>query len=391
MNTAAVQRDSANYGATSDIGLYFVAGALLRRWKTVIGVVALIVAATAVCTEFFVSRTYESTAVVAFRNNDPALVVDFAAFQALASSPTVLEEIVRKMDINKSVAGLRGQLRFAADPAAQQVRVSARANDAHTAVGIIDAWIDVMQVEVRRIMEDRLADYGRITEANYSAALEALTALEDSLVTFDLEHPLELMGARAQRDTRKLVADEEKLASLRSSIIIGETTIAALNEALSRQEVALDVPASGDLLWQIMAAQQEIKWRLATLEGDLAANRRLVELLESELPALEARVVEANKEIANARLQRERLVRSVKETETMAEAVRRERDKILALERELPHRSRIEVISPPILPDQPVSPRKMFNLALSAVLGVLVAVFGVLVAEWWKSASGRHS
>src|SRR5690606_40371398 len=73
----------------------------------------------------------------------------------------------------------------------------------------------------------------------------------------------------------------------------------------------------------------------------------------------------------------------------LLEAARLERDEIMALQRQLPIRSRMEVISEPMLPDSPVAPRKMLNLALGAMLGGMIAVFGVILAEWWRSPEGR--
>src|SRR5690606_39594058 len=73
-------------------------------------------------------------------------------------------------------------------------------------------------------------------------------------------------------------------------------------------------------------------------------------ILEQELPSLRARVDEARATLIDAKLQRERLVRDLEETRALLEAARLERDEIIALERQLPIRSRVEVTSESLLP-----------------------------------------
>jgi len=129
----------------------------------------------------------------------------------------------------------------------------------------------------------------------------------------------------------------------------------------------------------------ELRQQMVNLESTLATDRRRVELLEQELPNLKARVDEARAQLIEAKLERERLVRDLQEARTHFEAARRERDQVITLERQLPTRARVEVISEPMLPEKPVAPRKLLNLALGAMIGVMMGVFGVLLAEWWRS------
>src|SRR5690606_29897885 len=192
----------------------------------------------------------------------------------------------------------------------------------------------------------------------------------------------------------KLVADERLLETLKNATIpANEAMMAALKEALDEENVTLDggvlVQPTGEVqVRPLNPTYLELRQQLVALESTLATDRRRVELLEQELPSLRARVDEARANLIDAKLQRERLVRDLEEARALFEAARLERDEIIALERQLPTRSRVEVISEPMLPDSPVSPRKMLNVGLGAMLGGMIAVFGVLLAEWWRSPVG---
>lgn len=45
----------------------------------------------------------------------------------------------------------------------------------------------------------------------------------------------------------------------------------------------------------------------------------------------------------------------------------------------------IMVVAPAMVPEKPVAPRKMLNVAIATVLGVMVAVFTVFFMEFWKN------
>lgn len=45
---------------------------------------------------------------------------------------------------------------------------------------------------------------------------------------------------------------------------------------------------------------------------------------------------------------------------------------------------RVLVLSPAVVPEEPVKPKKMLNLAIAGVLGLMVSVFGVFLAEYLR-------
>ena len=51
----------------------------------------------------------------------------------------------------------------------------------------------------------------------------------------------------------------------------------------------------------------------------------------------------------------------------------------------------IMVVSPAIVPEIPVAPRKALNVAISTVLGLMVGVFTVYFLDYWKNSEDPKS
>src|SRR5690606_31379682 len=344
---------------------------LVRQWKVIAAVVAAVVSAVAVMNAFFIPPTYESSAVVQFRTDNAAVGLDFRAFQALSASPSVMMQVSRLSGVDWSVGQVSDRFGFKEQNNAPILTVTAKAQDPQTAVRLVQAWIEAVRAETIRRMQNRLADQKGVVDANYQAAMDQIATAEEALARFDQEFPISLMEVQLERDIAKLVADERLLETLKNTTIpANEAKMAALEEALDEENVTLDggvlvqPSTTGEIQVPLLnPTYLELRQQLVALESTLATDRRRVELFEQELPSLRARVDEERANLIDAKLQRERLVRDLEEARALFEAARLERDEIIALERQLPTRSRVEVISEPMLPDSPVAPRKMLNLA----------------------------
>ncbi len=349
------------------------------------------VAAAFILNTFVLTPTYESYAVVTFRNAD--LGLDLPVLRALASSPAVMTEIQRQVGFEGQLGELAERFEFVVESSGSLFTVKAQSDDPRHAELLVRAWIAAVESQVSQALEGRLAQQVSNAEANFSAARAALSEAEEALAAFDREHPLDLMEARLWRDKQKLVSDEATLENLKTlAIPTKEATLGALREALNQESAAVEsspslpgVTANGAVLTQLNPTYFELRRQVSELESSLAADRVRVEVLERELADLRVRVADADRELLEAKLERTRLAREVSEARSLFEAARQEWEEALALKRRLETRPYVQVVSEPTLPDRPVSPRKMLNLALAAVLGSMVGVFGVLFIQWWKA------
>jgi len=364
---------------------------LIQHWKAIAGVLMVFVAAAFILNTFVLTPTYESYAVVTFRNAD--LGLDLPVLRALASSPAVMTEIQRQVGFEGQLGELAERFEFVVESSGSLFTVKAQSDDPRHAELLVRAWIAAVESQVSQALEGRLAQQVSNAEANFSAARAALSEAEEALAAFDREHSLDLMEARLWRDKQKLVSDEATLENLKTlAIPTKEATLGALREALNQESAAVEsspslpgVTANGAVLTQLNPTYFELRRQVSELESSLAADRVRVEVLERELADLRVRVADADRELLEAKLERTRLAREVSEARSLFEAARQEWEEALALKRRLETRPYVQVVSEPTLPDRPVSPRKMLNLALAAVLGSMVGVFGVLFIQWWKA------
>lgn len=390
---------SSFYDFDDEIGIRQLALVVLKRWKVIASIVVSVAVAVALVNTYVLTPSYENSAVVFFSNPDSVVDFSFDAFQALASSPAVMAQVVRETRVDMSVSQLATRFSFKSDDGMSLLTASIKVDDPNLALRLIEAWIAAIRAETHRFMQDRLADRKALAEANYLTQREALLRAEEALVQFDREHALRVMEIELQRDISLLAAEEQRLETLRGlAIPADEATVRVLLELLAEEEAVLnrglltETQRTGELQFTVInPSYVEIRQRLTALESTLAANRRLVEALEESLPLLRVRVDEAYSTLTDLKIQRERLQRDVEEARNLFQAARAERDHILTVERQLPHVSRIDVVSEPVFSDRPVAPRKMLNLVIGVMLALVISVFGVLIAEWWRGGRAEPS
>ncbi|MCX7856097.1 MAG: hypothetical protein N2556_09060, partial [Anaerolineae bacterium] len=51
----------------------------------------------------------------------------------------------------------------------------------------------------------------------------------------------------------------------------------------------------------------------------------------------------------------------------------------------------VRLASQALPPEKPVSPRKLLNTAVAGVLGLMLAVFGAFMTEWWRGGAGARA
>ena len=174
---------------------------LIQHWKAIAGVLMVFVAAAFILNTFVLTPTYESYAVVTFRNAD--LGLDLPVLRALASSPAVMTEIQRQVGFEGQLGELAERFEFVVESSGSLFTVKAQSDDPRHAELLVRAWIAAVESQVSQALEGRLAQQVSNAEANFSAARAALSEAEEALAAFDREHPLDLMEARLWRGQAK--------------------------------------------------------------------------------------------------------------------------------------------------------------------------------------------
>lgn len=128
----------------------------------------------------------------------------------------------------------------------------------------------------------------------------------------------------------------------------------------------------------------------ATLEAQLTSARKDLDSSFTSLKEYQLRSVSAGStgeprsSVINTEIEKNRFDSEVKRNEGMVNSLS---SKILELEIYKSLNSaenQVVVLSPAVVPETPVSPNKKLNVAIAGVLGLMVAVLGVFIAEYMR-------
>lgn len=169
--------------------------------------------------------------------------------------------------------------------------------------------------------------------------------------------------------TTRVVADDPVLHQLAAERANDAAAVAGLRMESEQMNVAWVEASKLVALKRVDLARLE--GQLATLDDVIASTRRELESLRTELvdkqtieQQLQYRVELSNSAIRT--LQQKYHESSISEAARIAE-------------------TSVAVVSPALVPSEPVAPHRVINLAVATVLGLMVGVGYVLFADLWRS------
>lgn len=326
-------------------------GALARRKWIVVGACFLALAIAYVVT-IMATPIYEASTTLLIK--DPSASGERMFLDSGGS-------VVTRNLLQNSVQMLRS--RRVADMAAQRLSEDARAE----LTGSLSNYVTVQAVSNTETV------VVAVRHPNPQVAAEIANAMADSFIEFNRElNRSELTVAREFIEEQLVIAEIQLLEAEQALRAFRET----MGPVLPSDETRTLLNRISDLQVRQLEAQlnyEDAMRRGATVEAGTYEARR--EALRQEIAVLEERLAALpEREMMLAALTRERnvleqtfmLLRSRYEDVRIAEAMRA---------------PTVEVIDPAVAPRSPVSPRPLLNLALGALLGLLVGLVAVFVME----------
>jgi uncharacterized protein involved in exopolysaccharide biosynthesis len=128
---------------------------------------------------------------------------------------------------------------------------------------------------------------------------------------------------------------------------------------------------------QLQALRADLTVRLRALEAERTQLRVQVDRLETEVRTLRSA-------LAADRLKEQRLARNVENARQAFDVILKRHEEALTASGTL-----LSVLRPvvrPVVPDEPIAPRKMLNLSVAGVFGLLAGVMAALIIEQHASA-----
>ncbi|HHY31713.1 MAG TPA: hypothetical protein GX515_01635 [Firmicutes bacterium] len=207
---------------------------------------------------------------------------------------------------------------------------------------------------------------------------EEINAKTAALANYRWESDQLTSEARAATEALKVL--EQQLAAIPHTIQLGWSSSAGgaqqppASEAYTMTQVN---PAYISLLEEVSRKRAD----LADIQARLEATRQAIPTLEADISRLKAELV------------RQRAVE-----EALESALNSAQSRSIELAAELQNfegqdagaivQAAVGVVAPATLPTRPSGPRKLLNVTIAGVLGLMVSVFGVFLVHYWRSAPG---
>jgi hypothetical protein len=285
--------------------------------------------------------------------------------------------------------------------------VIASANTPVDSFSLAQEWPYAFDSEVITLLEGQLARKQAASEQVATQISHELADAENLLGAMDQQVSLSLLESQLSSLERGLVSDEEQLRRLTTNLIptdeaklsflvdsLGSTLqtlgpTQGMSVILSEGSPGTGVPSNDvTVLNPVYLLLSE---DLATTRTQLFTNRLEAEHLDKRIPVTQTAIDQLREEVVVAKTERQRLSRTILETESRYNAIQAERDRVRFILPRLPELAHAEVLHTPLIPESPVGPHSVQIIAMAAALGVLLGVFFAIFLGWYRTpSSGRY-
>lgn len=388
---------------------------IIRRWKWIVGL-TLLAAVTSAVGSFMMPPLYEAT--VTLVATEPKYVLQFEprfvsladiappskVYSALVKTPQLEQRVIEALpDPLKPSQGLAPEdlermaiVAQGDDPSVILLKV--RHTDREFAALVANTWA---QFYVEQMGE--LYGHSAAEESYFQKQLEFSTAnlkeAEQALIEFEGRSRIAVFTERiaaksqalanylsAQEGTESIIQDAEGLRQqLRSE---GGTPAIASNLSIlllqvtslsSRTGLPLEIQLSVD---QSGFPGTDVQEQIAFLENLISTLEVKREEIVTAVETLSPEILHLQEELQQEETEKDRLVRARDVAEETYISLSRKVDEVrivIASED-----SGVRIASLAITPERPVAPRKLLNMTIAGVLGLMGTTVAAFVAEYWR-------
>jgi len=415
-----------------EISLRELIEVLIRGKWLIAGITLVAVLVSGILSFFVIPPTYEAktTLMVSplLSNNQPLpgdtaynTLLNFLSqfpqmtletYRVQVTNPHILNQVIKELNLDPkkySVSSLGKSIDVEAIKDTNLIRITVKDTDPEMAAKIANTlapkFVDFLSntlkeqmgktaVYLKNQMLEEQKNLDRITEElknfmaqpqsvnelqqDITAKLQLLTEFKTELVKLDVQEKavrssLESTKARLAREPRYL---EVKKSIIEDPAMMG---IAAGKSGLSSDVTGLTVKSQEinetyDILSQKVA---ELEAELAGIVSQKTAILNSIKKTQAELESLQA--IFAEKQTEYNRLQEQYKVA----LDTYNIFLKKYQEARITTSSKIGD-ANIMIVSPALVPEKPVAPKKMLNLVMAAVAGIMLGVFVVFFAYYWK-------
>lgn len=253
-------------------------------------------------------------------------------------------------------------------------------------VRTIEAQMAEQDVKLRQALQEMMSFQGQPRgveelKAETEAKTKLLADYRTQQVQLDVDaRALEGQAARLRADlaaqpatlqTRKVLADDPLLHQ-----IVGSRASDAAGAA------GLELRSE-----EINPVHTDLAQRLAQTEADLASVRARRAALEAAIVGTGAELEGLRAELADRQARQDLLQQRIDTLKAGYQALAQKLEEARIAQSSRPAETNVVLVSPALIPQAPVKPQKMLNVALAGVLGLMGGTFLVFFLDFWRRSA----
>ena len=388
--------------------------ALISKWYWIVGA-AVVAGVVAFIVSSFLPPSYEATALVAV--TQPTEIVEFdtriraledsqplKAYPEIAMSDDLMLALLPEVSAFdpeiQSVEDLRELVEAATGADSNLVRLTVTHGDPEFAAGLVNQWAELFVTKSNQIYGTQGGDQLRFYEQQTEAAAVELNVAEQALIAFQARNRASILGNQLS----SLVQIQSDYLSDQRQIILLTQDVQALRDQLAQQPNNAEITFSDQLVSMSLQAKAfgaqggiPVQFQLESAEALVNSDRAgQLDFLDALIRTLAARLLQIDEALAE--LEPRILTLQAEKQEINTESSQVQRDYTLAeetyttLTRKVEEEritsqdtnSGVKLVGRTAVPEEPVGPRKLVNVIIAGMLGVMLAVMVILFGQWQR-------
>lgn len=348
-------------------------------------------------------------ALLNFLSQFPQMTLE--TYRVQVTNPHILNQVIKELNLdpNKySLSSLPDSINVEAIKDTNLIRITVKDTDPEMAAKIANTLSSKFVDFVSDALKEQMSKTAVFLESQLQEEQKNLDKVTEELKNF-MAQPQSVnelqqdIAAKLQLLTEfktELVKLEVQEKAIRSSLESIKTRLAGEPRYLELEKSIIDDPVmagiagrsknSSDISGLTLKSQEinqtydALSRKAAELEAELAgivsqktAMENSIKKTQKELESLQ--VAFAEKQTEYNRLQQKYNIA----LETYNTFLKKYQEARITTSSKIGD-ANIMIVSPALIPEKPVAPKKMLNISLAAVLGIMVGVFAVFFADYWK-------
>lgn len=340
-------------------------------------------------------------------------------YRVQVTNPHILNQVIEELNLDRekySVNSLRDMINVEAIKDTNLIRISVKDKDPEMAAKIANTlapkYVDFLSTTlqeqmgksaayIQKQMQEEQKNLDAATEElknflaqpqnvaelqkDIDAKLELITQFKTQLIELDVEE--KALKASLER-ARASLAKEPRYLELDKSIL-DEPVMAGLapketDDVSKAAGLTVKSQEINENYTLLSAKVADLEVALAGVESQKTALVSNIQKTQAELEELQATL--AQKQTEYNRLQQQYIIAQ----DTYNTFLQKYQEARITTSSKIGD-ANIMVVSPAIVPESPVAPKKMLNVAIAMVLGLMLGVFVVFFMDYWKNSADPKS